>query len=154
MPTGCAGPSMISPGALQLLDVLVAAAVEGPPLATPPASPAIGSCYIVGAGPSGDWAGRAQQLAAFTSGGWRFIAPRDGMNALVKSSGSIAVYRSGAWEIGTLRGTAVAIGGQQVVGARGAAIAAASGGITTDVEARAAIGLILAAMREHGLIET
>lgn len=140
--------------ALQLLDVLVAAAVEGPPLATPPGSPAIGNCYIVAASPSGDWAGRAQQVAAYTSGGWRFIAPSEGMNALVKGSGSIAAYRSGAWEIGILRGSEVAIGGQRVVGPRGAAIAAATGGITADVEARAAIGLILAAMRDHGLIET
>ncbi len=140
--------------ALQLLDVLVAAAVEGLPTAAPPATPAIGLCYIVGGSPSGDWSGRAQQLAAYTSGGWRFIAPRDGMSALVRSSGGTAVYRSGAWEIGTLRGSEVTIDGQQVVGARGAAIAAPTGGGTTDLEARTAVGQILAALREHGLIET
>lgn len=77
--------------ALQLLDVLVAAAVEGLPTAAPPATPTIGLCYIVGGSSSGDWSGRAQQLAAYTSGGWRFIAPRDGMSALVRSSGGTAV---------------------------------------------------------------
>ena len=139
--------------ALQLLDVLVAAAVEGLPLATPPASPAIGNCYIVAASPTGAWVGHAQQLAAYTSGGWRFIVPRDGMSALVDSSGDTALYHDGAWEIGTVRGSQVMIAGDQVVGAREPAIAAPAAGSTVDVEARAAIGQILDAMRQHGLIE-
>ena len=33
--------------ALQTLDTLVAAAVEEPPRASPPASPALGVCYII-----------------------------------------------------------------------------------------------------------
>lgn len=139
---------------MQLLDVLVAAAVEGHPLATPPASPAIGNCYIVAGSPTGAWVGHAQQLAAYTSGGWRFIAPRDGMNAQVRSDGSNAVYRAGSWEIGTLRGSELSLDGLKVVGPQGAAIAAPTGGSTADLEARTAIGEILAAMREHGLIET
>lgn len=136
--------------ALQLLDVLVAAAVEGLPLATPP----IGNCYIVAGSPTGDWVGHAQQLAAFTSGGWRFIAPRDGMTAQVRSNGSNAVYRDGTWEVGTLRGSVLNLDGLKVGGPQGAAIAAPAGGTTADLEARTAIGEILAAMREHGLIET
>ena len=48
--------------ALQLLDALVAPAVEGPPLATPPPAPVVGSCYIVAASPTGDWAGRAHHF--------------------------------------------------------------------------------------------
>ena len=77
--------------ALQVLDAVVSAAVEGLPIATPPVSPAIGSCYIVGASPSGAWSGQAHKLAAFTSGGWRFVAPFDGLGAVVRSSGSTAV---------------------------------------------------------------
>jgi hypothetical protein len=138
--------------ALQILDVLVAAAVVGLPLATPPASPAIGNWYIVAASPTGAWAGHAQQLAAYTSGGWRFIAPCEGMTALVRSSGSNAAYRAGTWEIGTLRGSELTLDGLKVVGARGVAIAAPTGGVTADAEARTAIGEILAAMRAHGLI--
>ena len=140
--------------ALQILDVLVAAAVEGLPLATPPASPAIGSCYIVAASPTGAWVGHAQQLAAYTSGGWRFIAPCEGMTALVDSNGSNAVYRAGSWEIGMLRGAELALDGLKVVGPQGSAIADATGGSTVDVEARTAIGGILDAMRDHGLIAT
>lgn len=133
--------------------MVVAAAVEGLPLASPPASPAIGSCYIVASSPSGAWSGHAQQLAAYTSGGWRFTAARDGLNAYVRSSGSTAVYHDGAWEIGTLKGSQVTVGGQKVLGSRSAQITAPTGGATVDAEARAAIGQILTAMRTHGLIE-
>jgi hypothetical protein len=140
--------------ALQVLDAVVSAAVEGLPLATPPVSPAVGSCHIVGASPNGAWSGQAGKLAAFTSGGWRFVAPFDGLEATVRISGSTAVYRNGAWEIGKLRGSEVAVDGLKVVGAREPAIAAPAGGSTIDLEARAAIGAILAAMRDHGLIET
>ena len=138
---------------LQLLDVLVAAAVEGLPTATPPAVPVAGRCYIVAASPTGDWAGQAQKLAAYTSGGWRFIAPFEGMSAFVRGVGTTAVYRGAAWDIGSLTGAELVIAGQKVVGARGAAIAGPTGGATSDSEARAAIGQILSAMRAHGLIE-
>ena len=57
-----------------------------------------------------------------------------------------------AWEVGSLRGDNVPIGGEQVLGPRGAAIPAPSGGSTVDAEARAAIEPILSAMRGHGLI--
>jgi hypothetical protein len=134
--------------------VLVGAAVEGAPLSAPPASPLVGNCYIVGASPTGEWAGKAQYLAGYSSGGWRFIAPREGLSAYVKSSGLTVAYRGGAWVTGDLSGSQLSIGGVKVVGARGAAIAAPTGGATVDTEARAAIGLILAALRAHGLIQT
>jgi hypothetical protein len=75
-----------------------------------------------------------------------------GLAAVVRSSGSTAVYRNGAWEVGKLRGSEVAVDGVKVVGAQQAAIPAPAGGTTADVEARAAIGAILAALRSHGLI--
>ena len=133
--------------------MLVAAAVEGPPADAPPAVPVVGNCHFVGAAPSGDWSGHAGKLAAFTSGGWRFLAPTDGMCAHVKSNGTTALYRDGAWEMGALRGSQLIIGGLQVVGSRSAAIPAPTGGTTVDLEARTAIGQILAALREHGLVE-
>ena len=139
--------------ALQLLDIMVSATVEEPPLATPPGAPAVGSCYLVGSGPSGEWSGRSGQLACFTSGGWRYVVPRDGMSAFVRSIGVNAVYKAGSWELGTLSGSTVVLGGTQVLGPRAAAIATPSGGSVADAQARATIGEILAAMRQHGLIE-
>jgi hypothetical protein len=139
--------------ALQTLDTLVGGAVEEAPRAAPPSSPVVGACYIVAASPSGAWSGKAQYLAAYTSGGWRFIAPFDGMAAYVKASGTWATYHSGEWEIGVVRGSSLVLGGQQVVGSRGAAIVSPSGGTTADSQARTTIGLILAALRQHGLID-
>jgi hypothetical protein len=63
-----------------------------------------------------------------------------------------ALFRSGGWEIGAVRGDKLLVGGQQVVGARGAAIAAPTGGTTIDSQSRAAIGQILSALQAHGLI--
>ena len=139
---------------LQTIDVLVGAAVEEPPRAAPPASPAAGTCYIVASSPSGDWANQAGKLAAFTSGGWRFIAPVEGLSVFVRSTAVEARFRSGAWELGQLRGDRLLVGGNQVIGSRAAAIANPTGGAIVDAETRSAIGLILAALRQHGLIAT
>jgi hypothetical protein len=139
--------------AFQAVDLLVAGAVEEPPLATPPVSPPIGACYIVADEATGAWTGMSQCVAGWTSGGWRTIAPVEGMSMFVRSTGTTATYRSGAWEIGQVRGAALVIGDEQVVGNRAAAIASPAGGATIDSEARAAIEAILGALRGHGLIE-
>jgi hypothetical protein len=52
----------------------------------------------------------------------------------------------------SLRGEMLLIGGQQVIGARAAAILGPSGGSVVDAEARASVDAILDALREHGLI--
>ncbi len=140
--------------ALQTLDLVVAAAVEEDPRSDPPTTPALGACYIVDGAPTGIWAGQNNSLAGYTSGGWRFIAPIDGLSAYVKSGGMWANYRSGTWEIGTVRGASVVLDGLQVVGGRLAAIAGPTGGTNADAEARGSINQILAALRQHGLIET
>ena len=107
----------------------------------------------MGAAASGAWAGQEGKLAAFSSGGWRFIAPWAGLGVFIRSDAVFALYRGASWEIGQLRATAVVIGGQQVVGPRSSAIAAPAGGPTVDAEARTAIGQVLAALRQHGLIQ-
>lgn len=140
--------------ALQTLDILVSGAVEEEPRADPPASPILGAAYIVGASPTGAWAGKPQTVAAYTNDGWRFVVPVEGMRLYVKSTSLCSLYRAGNWEIGVVRGANVVIGGEQVVGARQGAIASPAGGATTDSEARAAVDQILNAMRAHGLIES
>jgi hypothetical protein len=139
--------------ALQTLDLVAAAAVEEEPRSEPPATPAIGACYIVGTSATGEWAGKSNYLAGYTSGGLRYVAPIEGLNAYVKSSGTWANYRSGAWEIGTVRGSSVVLDGVQVIGPQLAAISVPTGGTNVDAESRASIGQILAALRQHGLIE-
>ena len=138
--------------ALGLFDLALSAAVDGFLVETPPASPAVGACYVLGASPIGAWAGHGQALAGYTSGGLRFIAPVDGLTALVKASGQFAVYRGGGWEIGQIKGVSLTVGGNQVVGPQLAAVADAAGGTVIDTEARAAIAAILDRLRQHGLI--
>ena len=82
-----------------------------------------------------------------------FARSVEGMTVHVRASAQPATYREGAWELGILRGSSLMLGGQQVVGSRGAAIASPSGGSTVDSQARAALGLVLDALRQHGLIE-
>ena len=148
----CAGPSMISPGALQRLDIAVAACVEGPPADDPPSAPQPGAAYLVGDAPTGTWTGHAGNLAGFGIAGWRFIAPTIGMSVFDKSSQSVAIYSDAGWEVGKIRAASLIIDGVQVVGPRAGSVADPSGGPTVDAEARVAITGILAALRQHGLI--
>lgn len=134
------------------LDLAVSAAVDGYLVNAPPVSPAVGSCYVIGSAPTGAWAGHALAMAGYTEGGWRFISPVSGLTALDKASGEFATFTSGAWEMGHVRAAKLSVGGNQVVGARLAAVADATGGATVDAEARAVIAAILARLRLHGLI--
>ena len=83
-----------------------------------------------------------------------FARSFEGLTAFVRTTGTCATFRSGAWEVGALRGAKLLVDGLQVVGARAAAIADPSGGASVDAEARAAIGQVLAVLRGHGLIAT
>lgn len=140
--------------ALQLLDCVVVGAVEEPSTASPPASPPLGACYIVDPAAAGAWTGMSHCVAGWTSAGWRFIQPIEGMTFYVRSTGTWSAYRNGAWELGMVRGDALLVEGQQVVGPRQAAIASAAGGAMVDAEARAVLDDILNALRQHGLIST
>ena len=87
------------------------------------------------------------------AGGWRFIAPVEGMRAWRRDNGQAIAYRNGAWETGVVRASEVRIGDEAVVRQRQPAIADPAGGATADLEGRAAIAGILAALRAHGLIK-
>ena len=138
--------------ALQTLDVLVAGAIEEPPRATPPATPALGASHLVAADATDAWAGKSQCVAAWTSGGWRFATPIEGMTLYERSTDTWATFVNGQWEIGVLRAACLLINGQQVVGPRLAAIESPAGGTVVDAEGRSTINAILTALRQHGLI--
>lgn len=138
--------------ALALLDAVVQPVVEAVGRNDPPATPAIGQCWLIGAAPTGGWQGRAKALAVWTSGGWRFIAAFEGMTVWSRADAQDARFTAGDWRLGDLRGASLNIGGVQVVGARQGAIATPAGGSAADAEARASIAQILDALRAHGLI--
>lgn len=138
--------------ALARLDLAVQSSVTAAGVDTPPVGPSIGQSWIVGATPSGAWAGHAGALAGWTAGGWRFVAPFAGLSAWSVADGSLARFDGAAWRVGDLTGARVVIAGNAVVGPRGAAIADPSAGSVVDGKARTAIVAILTAMRAHGLI--
>ena len=83
-----------------------------------------------------------------------FARSPEGATVYVRSTGTRAAFRNDAWEVGQVRGAALIIGDEQVVGSRSEAISSPSGGTTIDSEARASVNSILDALRQHGLIET
>ena len=98
--------------ALRRLDALVQAGVISQ-TNTPPVSPADGDAYLVGASPTGDWAGHAQELAVLIGGGWTFLAPAPGWLVYNTSDGehyrcesdsplSWAIFQSGSGGGGAL----------------------------------------------------
>ena len=146
---------MTLPGALALIDLLVAASVDAAPTAAPPPSPALGTLYrVASTGASGAFAGQDGKLAGWTDGGWRFVAPVEGMRLTERGSGVELAFRNGAWTSGSLRASEVVIGEHKVVGARQPAVADPAGGTVIDAPGRLAVAQILAALRAHGLIES
>lgn len=138
--------------ALALLDLATQAVVEAVGVDTPPDVPDLGACWVVGSAPSGAWAGHAHAIAGWTSGGWRFVGPREGLAVWNRAAGRASRFAAGSWEDGVLTGHRLQLDGNQVVGPRGPAIADPAGGTTIDAEARSAIAAILATLRDHGLI--
>lgn len=140
--------------ALVLLDALVQPTVVAVAPAAVPAAPVAGQAWIVGTGATGVWAGQDGALAIFTAGGWRFAALPEGAQVW-SIADSLTFRRVGLdWQRGIVSATSVSVGGQQVVGARGTAIANPAGGSVIDVEGRTAIVAVLDRLRTHGLIAT
>lgn len=61
---------------------------------------------------------------------------------------------SGATFTGAIQATEYRVSGTKVLGAQGAAVADAAGGVVIDAEARTALNAALARMRAHGIIAT
>lgn len=112
--------------AFALADALLHCSIEGT-AAQPPASPSEGQNWLVSDSPTGDWTGRAGQLACFQGGSWLYVSPRDGLRVLDRLTEQELLYHGG-WQ-------------------RPAAPAMPSGGAVIDNEARTAIADIVAALR-------
>lgn len=140
--------------ALTTVDALLHPAAQSAGDNAPPATPAVGRCWIVGSSPTGAWAGHAGALAAWSEGGWRFVAPVEGMMIWLLDAQIWARRGAGGWIIGDIPAQSVSVAGLQIVGARQPAIADPSDGTTIDSQARTALSALLAAARAHGLIAT
>lgn len=138
--------------ALTLLDFAVQPVVEAVGLNAPPQNPDPGTCWLVGSTPSGAWTGSPNAIAGWTSGGWRFLAARDGMTAWSRADATYVRFDGSRWRVGEMAGSRVLVAGRPVVGEQQPAIAAATGGTVIDSEARTSLAAVLAALRSHGLI--
>ena len=139
--------------ALARIDLALHPAVEGPPDSAPPPAPAEGETWIVGSGAGGEWSGRDDMLAMWTDGGWRFVAPAPGTSAWNKAAGVPLLWDGLQWREGELACAGLTVNGVKVVGERQPGVPSPSGGTIIDVEARAAINALTAALLSHGLIE-
>lgn len=82
-----AGKEITHNEALLLIDLLLhrrVLSVGGNPANLP--EPTEGQAWIIATNATGDWAARDGQIALFGAGGWRFIAPPDGMILWVEST--------------------------------------------------------------------
>lgn len=83
--------------ALLALDVLVQLSVLNRHLTAPPPLPIEGSRYIVAASPTGAWAGKSGQVAAWQDGAWAFHPPLNGWLAWVTDEKRILAHDGSSW---------------------------------------------------------
>jgi len=84
--------------ALAMLDLLVQSVAEA--LAdTPPAAPAEGAAWLVGAAPTGAWAGHEGALAQWRDGAWAFAAPRPGWRVWDRDAGALRIRTGSDWAV-------------------------------------------------------
>lgn len=138
--------------ALARIDAFLHLAVESRVATAPPATPPEPGAWIVAAGATGTWAGHDGALALLDAAGWSFAVPRDGCVAFVRDEGVFAVRAGGVWRSDAWPVRGLAIGGRTLLASVPVTVAPASGGIVIDVEARAAIAALTAAMRAMGLV--
>ncbi len=137
--------------ALLTIDRQLHLAVETRGLAFPPAIAVAGSNYIVAAGAGGAWAGRAGTVATSDGYGWIFTQPVRGCLAWVIDEAVFTVH-DGIWSIGGWPVSALRIAGRVVLGASPVEILGPVGGTVVDTQTRAAFTLLVAALREQGVI--
>lgn len=137
--------------ALTLAEIAIQAVVVSVAPASVPATPQPGQCWIVGGAPTGAWAGQAGAIAAWTAGGWRFVAPFEGMQVWSIADNVMIRRAASMWVAGVVTASSVSVGGQQVLAARQPRVLAPTGGTTVDSQARAAITALIAGLESHGL---
>lgn len=106
-------------GFLRGVDGLVQPNVKGYLTNTPPGSPSDGDVYIIGAAPTGAWAGNAGKVARWyaNDGTWDFYTPKNGWMIQANSARESYRYTSSAWEIFYQEGTwTPTVSGLTVVG--------------------------------------
>ena len=84
--------------AIAALDTLTQLAVLDRDLNAPPGSPDVNMRYIVGPTPTGAWAGKTNQVAAWDGAAWLFHVPEPGWLAFVLDENGLLAWSGSAWE--------------------------------------------------------
>ena len=119
--------------AFSAIDALLTGVVDDS-LATPPAEPSEGTRYRILANPTGDWAGHDAEIAIRIGGDWTFVTPHQGMSVFDATARTSFFFDSdwvAAFEP-----------------------PAPSGGTVVDSEARAALSLLIDALKTAGIFAT
>ena len=134
MPSGQAQKELFVNEGLARIDGLLHCSIEGV-LSVPASVPLDGQIWLIASGATGDWAGRATQLACRAEGQWLYIAPREGMRIFDIDQRQELCFLSGEWK-------------------KSLPLTEPIGGAVVDTEARAAIASVMAALTTLGICPT
>lgn len=126
---------------LIMIDSLLEIAVEGTEVTEPPLEKQVGQAWLVANAATGEWSGMGGHFAIWSSAGWRFHAPFEGMACWDKAAGRRIRHSEGIWRL------------DWPVVLPQESIPAPVGGATVDEEARQAIARILDRLREMELLD-
>jgi len=84
--------------AIAALDTLTQLAVLDRDLNAPPGSPDVNTRYIVGSTPTGAWAGKSNQIAAWDGAAWLFHVAEPGWLAFVLDENGLVAWSGTTWE--------------------------------------------------------
>lgn len=83
---------------LALLDALAQLSVLQAGVVAPPASPSNGERFLVGANPTGEFAGHVNEIASWQDNAWRILPPRAGWRLYVEDSRAFLVFDGALWQ--------------------------------------------------------
>lgn len=126
-----AGKELLVNESLALLDAVLHCNIEGE-VADPPLAPADGQNWIVAADATGEWDGQTGKLACRQGGNWLFISPRNGLRVHDNGLGQERFF-SGSWR-------------------KASVLQEPTGGSSVDEQAREAIGQMISALQNLGLL--
>ena len=83
--------------ALNLLDMFTRPTVLSMGENTPPGSPSVGDCHIVGSSPTDEFIGHENEIACYTANGWIFAAPFKWLDLVNEDDDTRYVFDGSAW---------------------------------------------------------
>lgn len=83
--------------AIAAIDTYLHLSVLDDGTSAPPFGALEGDAYLVPSGATGEWAGKADQIAVLETGVWQFYPPVEGCRLWVDTRKSLAVFSAGSW---------------------------------------------------------